>query len=456
MSSDSTLDAVAELGRLLVAVDGSVLEWAFVEHEVAERLRLLVRTRDADVVIREEADDDRWGQTPWSAQLGITRLAALLQKEPFGYVVIQGFPQGVGSLLRAKPTRYSWTWAVRLVEAVAMLTEEAAAAGDRLAGRRLPLVHRTRFLLLNGPRLGRANATLLNTKEPLGPTLDERAGQARDDWFQDLVNHEDQVVLGSWSPALMDAELRLVVDEGLLGTDEAFDRRVLREAFLPRFMLIDAWKRLPLRAQHWALASATLLVVATLVTLFGLPGLLSPVAIQWAVGGLAGAAYISIVAGAGLVDRTVGYLACLRLPAGAAVGLLAVMSFGSNWVRTPGAWWLWAALTLLAASWGYLFLEAIAHGAPRWPALGRAALVTALGFAHGVAVAAIVIPIVGRAIVAHLVKDLGCLSGSDVSQLLVLAASVGLAVGVFLQVLWDDRPVTYPLTHLAWRGRGRA
>jgi hypothetical protein len=36
---------------------------------------------------------------------------------------------------------------------------------------------------------------------------------------------------------------------------------------------------------------------------------------------------------------------------------------------------------------------------------------------------------------------------------LCLAASWCLAVGVFSQILWDDRPITAPLAHLSWRSR---
>jgi cytochrome c oxidase subunit IV len=37
--------------------------------------------------------------------------------------------------------------------------------------------------------------------------------------------------------------------------------------------------------------------------------------------------------------------------------------------------------------------------------------------------------------------------------MLLLGAGAGLVIGVFLQVLWEDRPVTYPLSHLELTGR---
>jgi hypothetical protein len=34
-----------------------------------------------------------------------------------------------------------------------------------------------------------------------------------------------------------------------------------------------------------------------------------------------------------------------------------------------------------------------------------------------------------------------------------VAASWSFAAGVFLQILWDDQPVTAPLSHVTWRRR---
>ena len=36
-------------------------------------------------------------------------------------------------------------------------------------------------------------------------------------------------------------------------------------------------------------------------------------------------------------------------------------------------------------------------------------------------------------------------------MVLLLATAWCLAVGVFSQILWDDRPITAPLAHLSWR-----
>jgi hypothetical protein len=43
-------------------------------------------------------------------------------------------------------------------------------------------------------------------------------------------------------------------------------------------------------------------------------------------------------------------------------------------------------------------------------------------------------------------------AGSRPLLVLALASAWCLAVGVFAQILWDDRPITAPLAHLRWRG----
>ncbi len=43
--------------------------------------------------------------------------------------------------------------------------------------------------------------------------------------------------------------------------------------------------------------------------------------------------------------------------------------------------------------------------------------------------------------------------GWDAGLALALATAWCLTVGVFSQILWDDRPITAPLAHLSWRGR---
>jgi len=443
-----TNPAVRELAQILGEPAREM--WDLGEPTTGGELRL--RGGTYGIAIGRNGED--WRQTAWSVERRVQALATRLRDAPAGCeILVHEFPHGVSSLLEAMPFNAVWTWAVRLCESVALVTETASAAGNAEATRRLPSVHRTRFVLLNTSTLVKADTSSLARERPLGPTLAARAEAARSDWFLDLVNHEERPSLREWREDRIDEELRLVVAPGFERDGGVFERWVLRDGFLPRFMLLDGWKRLTSTARWGAGMVGALLALLVLIALATLWIGPSRTLLEWVVGGLAALAYVSLVLTAGFGDRMVAYLACLRLPAGAAVGLLAITAFGADWVLTPGLWWVGASVALLAASWAYLFLEVTAHGSSPARGLARAGLVAVLGFAHGVAVAAIVVPVIGRAIVADLDERLSQLSASGYAQLLVLAASTGLAAGVFLQVLWDDKPVTYPLTYLEWRGR---
>jgi hypothetical protein len=54
----------------------------------------------------------------------------------------------------------------------------------------------------------------------------------------------------------------------------------------------------------------------------------------------------------------------------------------------------------------------------------------------------------GSGRLAHLWSDPAYGRGGLV---LALAAAWCLTVGVFSQILWDDRPITAPLAHMSWR-----
>jgi hypothetical protein len=49
----------------------------------------------------------------------------------------------------------------------------------------------------------------------------------------------------------------------------------------------------------------------------------------------------------------------------------------------------------------------------------------------------------------------GCGSAALPAWLIVLAAtSWSFAASVFLQIIWDDQPVTAPLAHVSWHSKG--
>jgi hypothetical protein len=107
-------------------------------------------------------------------------------------------------------------------------------------------------------------------------------------------------------------------------------------------------------------------------------------------------------------------------------------------------------------SYGYLVVEARNHGVADWASLRRAAAVAAVGAAH-----ALMVSLIGLAVVAPAFVNNGPALASlwrhpsyrHAGMELALATAWCLAVGVFSQILWDDRPITAPLAHLSWQSK---
>ena len=129
---------------------------------------------------------------------------------------------------------------------------------------------------------------------------------------------------------------------------------------------------------------------------------------------------------------------------------------GVFWIAVPARGWL-AAGALTAVSLGYLLIEVRNHGVAAGAALARSVLVVTAGAVHALLVSVIAM----EAVLPAFVGNGG--SGRDLLAIwnrpgyghagvvLALAAAWCLAVGVFSQILWDDRPITATLAHLSWR-----
>jgi hypothetical protein len=78
-----------------------------------------------------------------------------------------------------------------------------------------------------------------------------------------------------------------------------------------------------------------------------------------------------------------------------------------------------------------------------------ALLVWTLGLAHALAVAAIAF----RVLEPLLPETISQARVATRASTLWFAGAAALALGVFLQILWDERPVTAPLSHLRWTDR---
>jgi hypothetical protein len=376
-----------------------------------------------------------------------------------------------------------WWLVVRLVEAAWQLTLRAVADGDLDARQRRPPVARARFLVLSEPFrhdgpdrawLDARAGTVLGDRVALA----RRAQQAREGWAWELDAYQARPALAAWTQRQLEEELRLLVLGRSRGWrrrtplriggggakdataaaewEQAFVLRTLRGSFLPRFMLWDTWSVVVGATQHRRIVRAT--PVVSLLTLLAAGALLvaswqaarlldAEAALRWA-------AYVALVAyllvvvsvlagGPELADPL-----CLRLPAGTAIGMIALLSLGTGWIAHPPGWQVPTLAGLIAL--GYLIVEARNHGAPSGPiAAGRALLVAVLGLIHAAAVAAVVLWWPARQL-SQAVRLPA--SGGAVLGAVITGATVALAMGVFLQVLWEDTPITYPLSHLEWRG----
>ncbi|HET9975611.1 MAG TPA: hypothetical protein VFQ68_45820 [Streptosporangiaceae bacterium] len=151
-----------------------------------------------------------------------------------------------------------------------------------------------------------------------------------------------------------------------------------------------------------------------------------------------------------------GSMWLLRMPAASAVGIIALISLlaGGLLHTTPAGWR--AAAALAAVSLGYLLIEVRNHGVGSGMAMLRALLVAGIGAIHALMVSLIGLVVVAPAFLsdgAGLEKLWSRPAYGQAGLTLALAASWCLAVGVFSQILWDDRPITAPLAHLGWRSR---
>ncbi len=238
--------------------------------------------------------------------------------------------------------------------------------------------------------------------------------------------------------------------------DPGFRTWLVREAFLPRFMLLPSWRVLRPTVGRRPLGVLLLMATVLLAPVVAVVFDTHPLGVLRGVAAVTGAAYLAMFLLAAR-RREMTNLWCLRLPAGAALGMAALISLDDAWAHTNT--WIWpviASAALLTVATGYLAFEAQGHGIPGGRILaGRVLAVVALGFAHAVGVASLVLAAVVPAVKPDLAQTLAGPGATPPAVLLTLAASVGLAAGVLLQMLWDDRPVTYPLTHLPWRGRAR-
>lgn len=268
----------------------------------------------------------------------------------------------------------------------------------------------------------------------------------------------------SWSRPLVFADKPLAAPADLTFEDREVIEDAVERHLLPRFavgmvtrLMLDD-DQAPYRVLRVALAvlaaAAAVCAVIFAVVLLRVYLALVPAA----------ACYALICAGVVLPIEGWGRMWLLRMPAAAAVGIIALDSF------MPGGWPVsghdtlsaewggklgWQAATALAiASFGYLVIEARNHGVAPSRAVARAFAVTVIGALHALMVALIGLVVIAPAFVPSGtgLRDMWAhLTPAHARMILFLATAWCLAFGVFTQILWDDQPITAPLAHMRWR-----
>jgi hypothetical protein len=238
--------------------------------------------------------------------------------------------------------------------------------------------------------------------------------------------------------------------------DAALIADVTERRLLPRFAL-TAVARLALLDDNRGRQVAGV-VLAVCVVLAGLGSVACAAdLLVYPAAWLAAACYALICGGVLALPSGWGSMWLLRMPAASTVGVIALIPLlAAGWPGQPPGGWL-AAGALAAAALGYLLIEVRNHGAAPLAALRRALGVAVIGAAH-----AVMVSLIGLVAIAPVfAAPPGQLSrlwqhpgNGHAGLLLALAAAWCLAVGVFSQILWDDRPITATLAHLSWRRGG--
>ncbi|MGH3942470.1 MAG: hypothetical protein ACRDTG_28375 [Pseudonocardiaceae bacterium] len=299
-----------------------------------------------------------------------------------------------------------------------------------------------------------------------------RCRQARQNWLSCLNRYQSHPLLAIARPGEFEAELSWLVfrrrhggeplglsgkplrDSAPLTTeDQALIEDAADRHLLPRFRLLGV-AALALHADGSFFRAARILVAVGAVLALGVAILLAAQlrihTATWAVAGC----YLLIGIGCLFFGPLWTMPWLLRLPAACALGLAVLMTLPPDWWQTPRVGFA-AGVALACAAFGYLIVEARNHGVALGAALGRSAGVAVTGAVHG-----LLVSLIGLVAIAPAFIDKGdelaavWRTPGDYGQagmILVLSTCWCLAVGVFSQILWDDRPVTARLAHLHWR-----
>ncbi|GAA3732385.1 hypothetical protein [Salinactinospora qingdaonensis] len=303
-----------------------------------------------------------------------------------------------------------------------------------------------------------------------------RARAARRDWYTCLDTYQAQPLLAQAPSAALETEVAavatargyrsgpLVISVNDLnlsarpdGEDEAITWGLVQRHLLPRFTFLPTvvLRDTPLLGLDHLLAALALACGISAPAALALGAPFSTAAL------LAAGCYALIGAGALVFGRIWTAPWLLRLPATAALGLVVLIPLPDWWQRAsldlpfPEPTQVAPLLLFVGVSLGYLLIEARNHGAGRLSAPVRAVTVVAAGALHAFLVSLLGLVVIAPAFGEHTngtgIDAVWNGATGDPAAVLALATAWCLTVGVFSQVLWDDRPITAPLAHLHWR-----
>jgi hypothetical protein len=457
----------------------------------AETVGALLDGRHRDAVLDLMAKAPSAGRiTAWKALFrGIGDADIFLFFAYCPHDVISQFAQRISPMRR-------WSTLIEIYEACyALATSEP---GDILPayGWRVGAGHlaRTRWALLSLPftpgitRPG--NLDLWRVNDSPG-RLVALAQQARDDWLPVLAAIDDHPQLAGRIADIESDVAHVAITEvtrSRLGldrldeqarTDDLADRPgreatrfAVTRLLLPRF----AWRASAVAsarlANSWSRSLSCLALTAMLASLaLFLAAAFIPRS-SWAFTAASAAAATGylLIAAASAAEPSAAWPWLLRQPAGAAVGVLSLAALAPDWwhvsadasARTSTA--IWAAAGLAGAGLGYLYIEAAGHGIRGRRLLLRPFAVGVGGLLHSLLVTLVSLRFLLPAFAAtpaggpamscwYAIGSCGR-HALPVLTLVALAASWSFAACVFLQIIWDDQPVTAPLAHVRWRQGG--
>ena len=366
------------------------------------------------------------------------------------------------------PDFRGWRVAWLIAEALRSAVSQGFADEDPIAHAISSEVARVRWYLLRAVlKADPASPLKVVAEASIGgfDAVIEKARLVRAAWTGYLLDYEDHPKIAG---ILVDEESRRLLDVSLVAgsggyvpydgrqrSEYAFRSLVARELLARRFLIPDLWREFGLLSGtvKWVIPAFFLLVPLLLLAaggsaLAGCSAVCKP--LPWAalVAGLLG--YLALAIAVPFASERLTYPFLLRFAATSLVGIVFIQSLPSTWLRQvlAGSVWLGVAAGLLLASFAYLVVEARLHGSHKRSAFLRAGMVGGIGMVHGLIGALVYVLIAARLLGPDAV------AGSDLAaqlQAVLVVASGAVAAGVLLQVLWEDRPVTYPLGVLRYR-----